>query len=199
MFLSSNLPQCPVTASCLSLHNYKPTNQNCFMKQHCSDCTHTCTSIFRFRNTKALLLLSSYNPLWAFDFSTWSCQDVLFITKFVQFFTPNTLISFRTSSCHLLLVCPFDLFPIGLHLKILLAIPYSSILCKWPHHFNLWASKHLIMLAPSINLFNSWLENYNPITFNQASTVTRLCWRYWKIRHIIERAWSDTSAATWQF
>jgi len=46
------------------------------------------------------LLLSSYNPLWVSDFSIRSYQADLSNTTFVQFFTPITLISFRTSFRH---------------------------------------------------------------------------------------------------
>ena len=104
-----------------------------------------------------ILLLSSHNPLWGFDYSIRSCQAHLSITTFVQFFTSKTLIPLRTSSHHLFLGCPLDLFPIGLHSKILRAILYSSILCTCPHLFNRLTVTNLTMLAPPINLFNSWL------------------------------------------
>jgi len=92
-----------------------------------------------------ILLLSFYNPLCVFDYSTRSCQAHLSITTSVQFFTLNTLISFRTSSHHLFLGCPLDLFPIGLHSKnppyhsILLhpmyvAPPFQSFGCYEPQH-----------------------------------------------------------------
>jgi hypothetical protein len=50
------------------------------------------------------------------------------------FHTHSNPISFRTSSRNLFLGRSLDLFPIGLHSKILLTILYSSILCtrKWP-------------------------------------------------------------------
>ena len=73
-----------------------------------------------------------------------------------SFSHPVLLISFRTSSCHIFLGPPLDLFTIGLHSKILLTILYYYIPCQWPHHFNIWAFMDLSMLAPPINLFNSW-------------------------------------------
>ena len=104
-----------------------------------------------------LLLLSYCNSARIFDFFTGSCQADLPFTTFVHFFKLITLISFRTSSCHLFLGRPLDFFPIGLHSAIFLTFLYSSILCKWPHHFNSWAFMDVSVLDPPINLFDSWL------------------------------------------
>jgi hypothetical protein len=51
------------------------------------------------------------------------------------------------------------------------------------------------MFAAPINVFNSWLKTTALYILIKPS-VTRLWWRNWKIRHIIKRAWSDTSAGT---
>lgn len=83
---------------------------------------------------------SSYSfvlqPSVDFNFSTRSCKANPSITTFVQYFISNILISFSPLS----IWCPLDLFPTGLHSRILLTILHSSILC---------------ILAPPIDLFNS--------------------------------------------
>ena len=108
----------------------------------------------QFRHSDNIVLVLSYSPLWVFSF-TRSCQASLSVVTFVQFFTPNTPISFRASSHHVFLGRRLRLFS---HWTPFKNPPYHSILLHPKYMalpFQSLIFYDLIMLFPPINLFNS--------------------------------------------
>jgi len=107
--------------------------------------------------TTIIIIIWHYNPLWVFVFSAKSLQVLLSLA------TPFQILNFRffgssmTYSCHLCLVVPTGLVPIGFPSNSLLVGLAWSILWICPSHLILCALINLTVSVLSIKLSISML------------------------------------------